>query len=366
MTIPCCLTNRGACLAMAAVLLTLWIGAARAASPDEIRYFRIGTATSSGTYFTIGGLIANAITSPPGAQPCEHGGSCGVPGLIAVAQATSGGIENLELLRNGALEAAMIQTNLAAGAEQGSGPYAGQPPFTGLRAIATLYVETVQIVVRADSPMHNVADLRGHSISVGEKGSAIALDAETILDSLGLPPAASREVYLRPGPSVDQLVEGSLDALFIVGGAPFAAIDDAARRIPIRLIPISAGQARTIRESQPLFAVAQVPAGTYPEVPAVDTVGVGALLAVRADLEDDLVYGITRALWHPSTRRALEDGFPRGRFLALGPAHDEIPVPLHPGVARYYQEVDAAGTPADHTPGNHRKPPAAPAAPPDR
>ena len=116
MTIPCCLTNRGACLAMAAVLLTLWIGAARAASPDEIRYFRIGTATSSGTYFTIGGLIANAITSPPGAQPCEHGGSCGVPGLIAVAQATSGGIENLELLRNGALEAAMIQTNLAAGA----------------------------------------------------------------------------------------------------------------------------------------------------------------------------------------------------------------------------------------------------------
>ncbi len=317
----------------------------------EMHYFRIGTATSSGTYFAVGGLIANAITSPPGGQPCEHGGSCGVPGLIAVAEATTGGLENLDLLRTGALDAAMVQSNLAASARQAVGLYAGHPPFTNLRAIATLYIETVQIAVRDDSPIRTIPDVRGHSLSVGEKPSAILVDAQTILGSLHLPPTAYRPVYLRPGASVDQLVDGSLDAMFIVGGAPFAAIDDAARRLPIRLIPFSAEEAQTVHRSQPFFTDVTIPADVYSGVPATATLGVGALLTVRADLDPDLVYGITRALWHPTTRRALAEGFPRGRFLPLGPAHDTGSVPLHPGAARYYQEAEAIARQADQAAG---------------
>ena len=324
---------------VAFLALLLALSGPTAAQTSDMRYFRIGTGTSSGAYFPVGGLIASAITSPPGAQPCEHGGSCGVSGLIAVAQATTGGLENLDLLSNGDIEAAMVQSDLAASAEQGVGLYAGRPPFTNLRAIAALYTETIQIVVRGDSPIRTLADLRGHSLSVGEKKSAIALDAETILGALHLPPTAYHPVYLRPGASVDQLINGQLDALFIVGGTPFIAIDNAAQRTSIRLIPFTADEAHSLRQSHPFLTDAVSPAGVYADVPATATLGVSALLTVRADLDPDLVYGITQALWHPTTRRALDEGFPRGHFLAFGPAQDTGPVPLHPGAARFYHQT---------------------------
>lgn len=323
------------------VLLALSLAGAAAAAPpteQEIHYFRIGTGTSSGNYFLIGGLIANAITSPPGARPCRAGDGCGVPGLIALAQATSGGIENLELLRAGSIEAAMVQANLAHGAYRGEGVYQGRPPFTDLRLIATLYTETVQIVVRADSPITRAADLQGKKISVGEKGSAIAIDARLVLDALGLPEKRYTPVYLRPGASVDHLVEGRIDALFIVGGAPFAAIADAATRVAVRLIAITPPEAAALRRSQPFFADATIPADVYPGVPEISTVGVGAVLAVRVGLDDAVVEGVTRALWRPATRTALEEGFPKGVFLPLALARDGDAVPLHPGAARFYND----------------------------
>jgi len=314
--------------------------AAGPAPAQDMRYFRIGTGTSSGTYFTVGGLIAGAISNPPGSRPCERGGSCGVPGLIGVAQATEGGIENLDLLRSGAIEAALVQSNLAFWAYGSLGVYERRPPFADLRAIATLYTETVQIVVRADSPIRAIGDLRGHKVSIGEPGSAFALDARIILGGLGLTEKKYTPVYLRPGASVDQFVDGKIDALFIVGGAPFTAISDAAARVPIRLLAIDAEAAASLRRARHLFTEATVPADVYPGVPETATLGVTALLVVRAGLDEELVRGVTRALWHPSTRRALAQGFPNGSFLPLPMARDDTPIPLHPGAERFYRESD--------------------------
>ncbi len=318
-----------------------WASAALAGS-EELRYFRIGTGTSSGTYFTVGGLIASAITNPPGSRPCERGGSCGVPGLIAVAQATSGGLENLELLRAGALEAALVQANLAAWAYQGAEVYRNKPPFADLRAVATLYTETVQIVVRANGPVQRIADLKGRKISVGEKGSAFAIDAAMVLGGLGIAGNSFTPVYLRPGASVDELVEGRIDALFVVGGAPFSAVADAASRLPVRLLPITPKEAETLRARRPFLIGAVIAADIYPGVPETATVGVGAQLVVREGLDAELIAGVTRALWHPSTRHALELGFSRGVMTPLPTAQDASSLPLHPGAARAYEDLNTA------------------------
>src|SRR5262245_25770950 len=123
-----------------------WLLGAGACAPpvgaqDETRFFRIGTGPTTGNYFTIGGIIANAISNPPGARPCDKGGSCGVPGLIAIAQTTQGSVQNIELITDKTLDSGLCQSDVAYWAYSGSGMYGGGPPFDGLRAIANLYQE---------------------------------------------------------------------------------------------------------------------------------------------------------------------------------------------------------------------------------
>lgn len=332
---------------VAALLVAEPCAVAGAPSGHEVRYFRVATGTSSGVYFSIGSRIANAITNPPGTRPCVGDEGCGIPGLIVLVQATSGGVENLELLRANSVDAAMIQADLAAAAYHGTSPSGIRQPFSELCTLGTLYLEKVQVVVPASSRIQRIPDLRGARVSVGEKGSAIALDARVILGGMGLSERQFSPIFMRPGASVDQFVAGTIDALFIMGGAPFGAIADAASRMPIRLLSISAPDAVGLRTRFPLLEATSIPAGVYPGVPEVSTVGVGAMVVVRSDLPDALAHDITRALWQPSTRAALATGFPPGAFLGIERAQDDSAVPLHPGARLYYDQAAASGPLAD-------------------
>ncbi len=327
-----------------AALLGGW--APRLAAQD-IRYFRIGTGTTSGTYFPIGGLIANAISNPPGSRPCERGGSCGVPGLIAVAQATMGSVENIELLRSGAVEAAMAQADIAYWAYTGTGSFAAKPAFDALRSIGMLYSETIQLVVRADGDLHTVADLKGRAVSLGEEGSGTLVEARVILDAFGLKEVELKPAYLKPGTAADRLGKGELDAFFMVGGFPVSAVSDVAGRVPIRLLPLDGAMAERLRARQRFYMAAVIPADTYPGVPEVPTLGVGAEMLVRATLDADLVHGVTRALWHENTRRLLIEGHPKGRSFDPTKAVANVSVPLHAGAERYYREVGLVGNAAN-------------------
>lgn len=330
-------------LFVTAILLSV-LGSAAFVSAQELRFFRIGTGTTGGTYFPIGGLIANAISNPPGSRPCERGGSCGVPGLIAVAQATSGAVENVAQMQAGALESALVQSDIAYWSHTGTGIYEGQPQFDGLRAIASLYPETLHLVVRADGDIHSVSDLRGKTVALGDEGSGTLVDARVVLEAYGLSEQDITPRYLKPGPASDRLVSGDVDAFFIVGGFPIAAVSDAAARIAIRLVPFDDPISEELSQTLPFFTRTQLPEGVYDGVAATPVLAVGALWVVRADVPEDLVYGITRALWNPKTTALLAAGHPRGKSIQLTDALRGIAVPLHPGAERYYREI---GLPAE-------------------
>lgn len=331
-------------------------GWAQTPAASDIRFFRIATGTTAGTYFPIGGLIANAISNPPGSRPCERGGSCGVPGLIAVAQATIGSVENIELMRAGTVEAGLAQADTAYWAFTGTGPYASKGAFTGIRSIGTLYMEAVHLVARGAAPIETAADLKGKLVSVGEEGSGTLVDARVILAAYGLTEKDIEARYLKPGTAGDRLARGELDAFFMVGGAPVGAVADVANRVPVRLVPFADPAAERLREQQRFFKDIVIPADTYTGVPETPTLGVGAELLVRADLSPDLVYGITRALWHENTRRLLADGHPRGKSIVPENAVSGNSLPLHPGAERYYRETGLIGATAE-------EPAAAPATP---
>jgi uncharacterized protein len=324
-----------------------------AAQAQEPRFFRIGTAATGGSFFEIGGLVAGAISSPADGPSCGHGGGCGVAGLVAVAEATPGSVENLRLINAGQLESGFAQADLAGWAYAGVKAFAEGGPLRRLRAIASLFPEAAHLVVRADGPIHSVADLKGKIVSLGIAGSGSAADAGVLLAAAGLSENDVTRKYLRPGPAAEALKDGTLDAFLLVGGYPVPAIRELAAAVPIRLVPIEGKIVDTLKKDFAFYYSTEIPGGDYPGVDsATPSLGFSALWVVNADIDPDLVYAITQALWHPATARLLAARDPVGNRIRLDRALDGLSVPLHPGAARFYRETgmevpEVAGEPVE-------------------
>ena len=322
----------------AALVACALVAALAGASAQNPRFFRIGSGSTSSSNFPIGGAIAAAISNPPGARPCERGGSCGVPGLVAVAQSTQGSLDNVALISRGAVDAAIVQADVAYWAYHGTGLYAGKGAATGLRAVATLYPEIVHAVAAARGDIKGIADLRLRRVSLGEQGSGTLVNARAILKAHGLEELDVVPFYLQPGPAADLLAKDGLDAFFVNAGLPSAAVADLARTMPIRLLPVAGAARDALRRDYPFFAAWTVPAGAYAGTAATETIGVATQLLVSSTLDDKLVYGIVQSLWHPATQKLLESAGPLAAAIARPTALDGLAVPLHPGAALWYFE----------------------------
>lgn len=332
---------RGAALAaglFCAILASAPVAALAQGKSQDIRFFRIGTGSISGVYFPVGSTLASAISSPPGARACEAGGSCGVPGLIAVTQATLGSVANVRAIASGGLESALAQADVAYVAHAGTGEFAGANRIEGLRAIANLYPEALHIVVRRESPIHSVRDLAGRRVSLDLAGSGTRSVAQAVLAGYGIDVKQIKQVNSQVGPAADRIRLRNIDAFFFVGGYPFEALDRLARNTRIRLIPVTGAEADSIHGKDRFLSAATIPAGVYRGVDATATIAVGALWVVSDKVSADTVYGITRALWHPSTRRLLDAGVAAARQIRPEKALDGLALPLHPGAERYYRE----------------------------
>lgn len=305
---------------------------------DELTFFRIGTGSTGGTYYPVGGMIANAISKPPGSRECDRGGSCGVPGLIAVAQSTEGSVANILAIADGLLESGLSQADVAFWAYNGSGIFGSDGPKESLRTVANLFPEAVHLVVRRDSGIQKPTDIRGKRISVDREGSGTRVDAILILEAYGIGPSDFEMENLPAGAAADKLRAGELDGFFFVAGTPAAAVTQLADDNLITLVPLSGTEIDDLLWLYPFFAKDSIAAGSYHNVPQTDTLSVGAQLVVSAALSDDLVYDITRALWHENTRRLLDAGHPKGALIVLETALKGLPIPLHPGAERWYRE----------------------------
>ncbi|MFB2530956.1 TAXI family TRAP transporter solute-binding subunit [Paracoccus sp. p4-l81] len=321
--------------------LALAIGTlAGAASAQNMSFFRIGTGGTAGTYYPIGGLLANAISNPPGSRPCDEGGSCGVPGLVASAIAANGSVANVNAVMGGTLESGFVQGDVAAWAQTGTGIWEGQPAADKLRAIANLYPESLHLVARADAGIASVADLKGKRVSMDEPGSGTLVDARIVLESAGLTEGDVRAEFLKPDQAAERMKDGQMDAFFFVGGYPAGAIAELASQHAVTLVPIPAEAAQAIIAKYPFFAADTVPAGTYNGVDAdTATIAVGAQWVTSADQPDDLIYGITQALWNDNTRKQLDAGHAKGKLITKEHALDGLGIPLHPGAERFYKEA---------------------------
>ena len=139
------------------------------AQEAEMKFFRIGTGSAGGTYFPIGGLIANAISNPPGSRSCEEGGACGVPGLVAIAQSTNASAHNVAAVQEGQMEAGMTGAATLYYAYHGVEKFEGQPK-ADLRIIANLYPEDLHLVLPKGAKLESLKDLEGKRVGIAQAG----------------------------------------------------------------------------------------------------------------------------------------------------------------------------------------------------
>lgn len=322
-------------LIRAAVLALAVTGTAHA---QEIRFFQIGTGPTGEAVFPIGGLIANAVTNPPGSRQCDKGGSCGVPGLVAVAKSTAGSLANIDAIAQGRLDAALVRADIAYWAFHGTGIYKGKGAVKNLRGIAMLYPESLHLVARKDANIRSVADLRGKRVSFGEAGGGTRVHGLLLLKAFGLTERQLRLRDLLPGPAADALAAGRLDAMLVIDLYPVPVLADLARTTAIDLVPLTGPRIDKLKSEHPFLAAGRIPGATYQDVTEpVETLEVGVALVTGAEQPHDLIYGVTRALRHPSTRILIAQGFPRGTAARLdAQAIANTGIQLHGGASAYY------------------------------
>jgi len=310
-------------LGVAALVAGTALGGMAAA---QQKFFRIGTGGTAGTYYPVGGILANAISQPPN--------------LVLTAVASNGSVANVNSILGGSLESGFSQADVAYWAFTGTGIWQGKPKAADLRAIANLYPESIHLVARKGAGIKSVADLKGKRVSLDEPGSGTLVDARIVLAGWGLKDSDVKAEYLKPNQAGDKMKDGAMDAFFFVGGFPAGAIAElASTGAGIELVPIDGPNAAKILAQYKFFAPDSIPASTYKGVAAVKTISVGAQWVTSAKVPADVVYQVVKGMWGDKARGALDAGHAKGKMIRKETALSGIGIPLHPGAARFYKEV---------------------------
>jgi TRAP transporter TAXI family solute receptor len=312
-------------LERATVVVVAGAVAATLAVAQDNKFFRIGTGGTAGTYYPIGGMIANSISNPPN--------------LVATAVASNGSVANINGIVSGQMESGFTQSDVAYWAYTGTGLYDGKPKVADLRLIANLYPETIHLVARKGAGIKSVADLKGKRVSIDEPGSGTIVDARIILGAFGITEKDIKPEYLKPQAAGDKLRDGGLDAFFFVGGYPTGAIAElASSSSGIDLIPVTGPEVDKLRKEYAFFAPDTIPANTYKGVGEVKTIAVGAQWVTSAKMPDALIYDITKTVWNDNTRKILDAGHAKGKMIQLSTATAGAGIPFHPGAEKFYKE----------------------------
>lgn len=328
------------------ILLTAAIGAAvlagSLAHAQAPSFFRIGTGGAGGTYFPIGGSIANAISNPPGSKACEDGGSCGVPGLIAIAQSTNASVQNNAAVQSGELEAGMTAADTLLAMYKGTGKFEDKP-HEKLRVLANLFPEDLHLVLPAGGSLEGLGDLAEKRVGIAQAGSGTQVAVLQMLEAYGVTRDNMDEAELNNSQSADRLADGQLDAYFYAAGWPVAAMVQLSSTKGMNLYSFSEDELININEIIPSYIPSTIPGGVYEGVDEdTRTPAVSAMLVVSADQPEEMIYEITKALWNDNTRKLLDNGHAKGKQIQLESALagvEGLGVPLHPGAERFYKEA---------------------------
>jgi uncharacterized protein len=282
----------------------------------------IATGGSGGVYQVYGGGLADLMSDE-------------LPDSPTTAETTSASVDNLILVAEGESDVAFTLADSAIDAVEGRESFDRPLP---VRALATLYPNITQVIVKADSGIETLDDMRGKTISVGSPGSGTEVIALRLLEVAGVDPDEDiSKRGLGVGESVQALRDGSIDGLFWSGGVPTGAVTDLATTDDIRLLALDEYLPGMRERWGEAYTEAEVEDDEYEGVPGTTTIGVPNLLMVNNAMSDDQAFEITRVLYEGKDR--LSTVVPSAESLDPETGREVVdPVQLHDGAARYYEE----------------------------
>ncbi|NBQ88552.1 MAG: TAXI family TRAP transporter solute-binding subunit [Betaproteobacteria bacterium] len=290
-------------------------------------FFGIATGGTGGTYYPLGGMLAQLISNKVTVDGKK---------MAATAEAAGASVGNAQLLGKRDIESAFVAADILDAAYNGKSQF-DKGALKNLRALGALYPETVQLVVRADSGINSVRDLKGKSISSGAPGSGQYQLVTDLLKAYGLSRNDVKEDLSSFTQAMDKIKDGNLHATLITAGVPVAAITDFAQSHPLKVLPLSGNELASLLKEQPYYTRVQLPANTYKGQSApVDTLAVMAVWATHDAVPDNVAYEVTKALYENVA--IMGQVHVQGKNITLNNATAVGTAPLHPGAARYYRE----------------------------
>lgn len=279
----------------------------------------LATGGTGGTYYPLGGGMAKIWQS--------------IPGVNVTVQSTAASVANIRMLAKGEVDMALIQNDTADYGRNGTEAFAEKnEKYTNYSAVASLYPEVVQMVVRADSPIQKIEDLKGKKVVVGAAGSGTELASKQILGAYGLTYSDIQPLYISFAEGATAFKDKQADVLVMVTGVPAASLADVVTATPVRLLPIDVNK---VKAKYKFYVDVPVKAGTYKGMDKdVNVVAVLAILVVRDEMNSDLVYQITKTLFE----KAGDIGHAKAKEFDIKKAADGITIPFHPGAAKYLKE----------------------------
>ncbi len=251
-------------------------------------------------------------------------------------KSTAGSTANIRLLSEGYIDMCIAQADLIHDAYYGSGNFANNK-YRGYKAVAGLYNEACQIVVRADSSINSLDDLQGKTINIGEKESGTERNANLILQMSGLSSDIVNTVNLNYTNAAKKLKSGEIDALFCTAGVQTTVIEELARQCDIRLLSIDEKCINRITSSYDFYKEYTIPANTYTgQSEAIKTISVQSVLLASNDLPNDIVNNLTSMLFKHS--QDIQYSISGNLQLDIDYAVQGVDIPFHPGAIEYYKE----------------------------
>jgi uncharacterized protein len=317
--------NRISALA-AATALTGALGAG-AASAQDTTFVSMGTGGVTGVYYPVGGAICRLVNQ----QRREHGIRCAV-------ESTGGSVFNVNAMMEGDLEFGIVQSDVQYNAHQGNDQWEGDA-FDDLRAVFALHGEPMTIVARADSDIHHLDELPGNRVNIGNPGSGQRALFENVMAEKGWDMGTfSLASELASAEQAQALCDNMIDAFIFTVGHPAGSIQEATTTCDTRIVGAEGETMDALTEEFPFYFSATIPGGMYRGTDEdVVTFGVGATMVTRADVDDEVVYQVVRAVFENfDSFRELHPA-----LAGLDPetmATEGLTAPIHPGAERYYQE----------------------------
>jgi TRAP transporter TAXI family solute receptor len=316
-----------------AVLAGLASAVAFSTSPEAQtrRVVTIASGAVDGVYYPIAGAISR-ITSEDKAL-----------NIRATVESSGGSVANVERLRSGEADFALLQNDIAYYAFNGITlhSFVGKP-VKSMAGVFSVYPELVHIVVTHESGVKSARDLKGKRVALGSAGSATEQNALQILAAHGIVEGDLRAAVRGSfSATADQLKAGVLDAAFfsIALGAP--VITDVLGSGKVALVGVLPSASDALLRKYPFYTMGEIPANTYKgQEREVSSPAVMAMLVARSALPEDLVYRFTRAVFDNLSQ--FHAAHPAARNLTLQTALVGMALPLHPGAERFFKDKGIA------------------------